>query len=237
MDLSLKDVAELLNVSDATVRRWIADSKIPYYRLNHQLRFARSEIESWMLSCKQERGEFSPFSEGSSKTERLGTHQFCLFRAIHRGGVWTDVPGSTKEEVIRNAMKAMAKELNLDAEVITDLLLDREKMMPTALSKGIGVPHTRDFLLQDSFDVVSVVFPKQPIEYGALDEVPVHTLFFLFACDDKRHLNLLAKIAYFSSKEETLKFLQKKPTKQILLDAVKTWESNVRNSAAKTAAV
>ena len=62
MDLKLKDVAELLNVSEPTIRRWISDGKIPYYRLDNQLRFSRNEIESWLLSCKQE-GEFSLFHE------------------------------------------------------------------------------------------------------------------------------------------------------------------------------
>ncbi|HSX26633.1 MAG TPA: PTS sugar transporter subunit IIA, partial [Chlamydiales bacterium] len=211
MDLKLKDVAELLNVSETTIRRWIADSKIPYYRLNHQFRFSRSEIENWVLSCKQGT-DFSPFDkEEENSKERLGTQQFGLYRAIHKGGVYIDVPGDTKEEVIRSAMKLIARDLQLDAEVITELLLDREKLMPTALSNGIGVPHTRDFLLQESYDVIAVVFPKNPIEYGALDNQPVHTLFFLFACDDKRHLHLLAKLAHLSSKPENLTFLQTHP--------------------------
>ena len=62
MDLKLKDVTELLNISEATIKRWISDGKIPYYRLNNQYRFSRSEIETWVLSCKQG-GEFSPFNE------------------------------------------------------------------------------------------------------------------------------------------------------------------------------
>jgi PTS system nitrogen regulatory IIA component len=145
MDLKLKDVAELLNVSENTVKRWISDSKIPYYKLNHQYRFSRSEIENWVLSCKQN-GDFAPF-EDENHTERLGTQQFGLYRALHKGGVYTDVPGETKEEVIRNAMQLIGNDQNLDAEIVTDLLLDRENLMPTALSNGIGVPHTRDFLL------------------------------------------------------------------------------------------
>ncbi len=231
MDLKLKDVAELLNVSETTIRRWISDSKIPYYRLNQQFRFSRSEIESWVLACKQGRGKNDFFSHDSTDeagTERMGTHQFGLLRAIHKGGVWHNVPGATKEEVIRAAMKRIAKELQLDAEVLTELLLDRERLMPTALSHGIAVPHTRDFLLQDSFDVVSVVFPEKPIAYGALDGEKVHTLFFLFACDDKRHLHLLAKLAHLSSNPDNLALLKKRPSKENLLETIKGWEANLR---------
>ena len=228
MDLKLKDVTELLNVSETTIKRWIADGKIPYYRLHNQYRFSRSEIENWVLSCKQG-GDFSPFAEEEFTKEKLGTQQFGLFRAVHKGGVYANIPGDTKEEVIRNAMEEIAKDLHLDAEVITELLLDRENLMPTALSNGIGVPHTRDFLLQESYDVIAVVFPKKPIEYGALDGQPVDTLFFLFACDDKRHLHLLAKLAHLSSKPENLSYLKKHPTKAQLLEYIKNWESNIKS--------
>ena len=239
MDLKLKDVAELLNVSEATIRRWVADGKIPYYRLSHQYRFSRSEIENWVLSCKQGKEEFSPFNqeEADGVKERLGTHQFGLYRAVHKGGVYANIPGTTKEEVIRNAMQEIARDLHLDAEVITELLLDREKLMPTALSNGVGVPHTRDFLLQESFDVVVVVFPSVPIEYGALDGQPVHTLFFLFACDDKRHLHLLAKLAHLSSRPENLSYLRTHPTKQELLDYLKNWETGVKMKGSREAAL
>ncbi len=236
MDLKLKDVTELLNVSEATIKRWISDGKIPYYRLHNQYRFSRSEIENWVLSCKQG-GNFSPFDEEESPKEKLGTQQFGLFRAVHKGGVYGNVAGDTKEEVIRNAMVRIAADLHLDAEVITELLLDRENLMPTALSNGIGVPHTRDFLLQESYDVIAVVFPEKPIEYGSLDGQPVHTLFFLFACDDKRHLHLLAKLAHLSSKPENLTFLNRHPSKAQLLDYVKNWEANIKPEAREEALI
>lgn len=227
MDLKLKDVTELLNVSEVTIRRWISDGKIPYYKLHNQYRFSRSEIENWVLSCKQGSG-FDLFDE--EHIETLGTQQYGLFRAVHKGGVYRNVPGSTKEQVIQNAVELIAKDLNLDAEVITELLLDRENLMPTALSNGIGVPHTRDFLLQEAYDVIAVVFPKEPIEYGALDGKPVHTLFFLFACDDKRHLHLLAKLAHLSSKPENLQFLQSNPEKAVLLEFIKKWEGSIKSA-------
>ncbi len=227
MDLKLKDVAELLNVSETTVRRWISEGRIPYYRLHQQYRFNRSEIENWVLSSKQE-GTFSSFEMQDERKETLGTQQFGLYRAIYKGGVYKDVPGTTKEEVIRAAVERISENISLDAEVITELLLDREKLMSTALSNGVAVPHTRDFLLQESFDVVAVVFPSQPIEYGALDGRPVDVLFFLFACDDKRHLHLLAKLAHLSSKEENLSYLRSYPSKHALLEFVKNWESDLK---------
>lgn len=239
MDLKIKDVAELLNVSETTIRRWLAEGKIPAYRLHHQYRFSRIEIENWMLSCRlqKETGNFLPLEEEQiyprkrelkeEQDARKGMQQFSLFRAIHRGEIFTDIQSTKKEELIRKTMERVADDLKVDPNVMVDLLLDREKLMPTALNNGIAVPHTRDFVLKGPTDVVVVVFPKTPIDWGALDEKPVHTLFFLFACDDKRHLHLLAKLAHLSSNDKALALMRAKPSKKELLDYVKDWESSV----------
>jgi nitrogen PTS system EIIA component len=110
---------------------------------------------------------------------------------------------------------------------LTDLLLDREALQPTALNNGIAIPHTRDFLLNVHHDMVPVVFPEKSISYGALDGKPVHTLFFLFASDDKKHLHLLAKIAHLSSQPTALALLQSQPSKETLLEYVKNWEGSI----------
>lgn len=230
MDLKLRDVAELLHVSETTVRRWIAEERIPYYRLSQEFRFSRHEIENWVLSCREGKG-VSSFT--NKENESLGTQHFGLYRAIHKGSVYKDIPGSSKEEVIRNAVELIAGDIGLDAEVITELLLDREKLMPTALSNGVAVPHTRDFLLPESFDVVAVVFPKKPIEYGSLDGQKVDVLFFLFACDDKRHLHLLAKLAHFSRNGENLDFLHTHPSKAQLLEYIKVWEDSLNKNPSR----
>jgi PTS system nitrogen regulatory IIA component len=235
MDLKIKEVAELLNVSETTIRRWLLDGKIPAYKINHQYRFNRSEIEHWVLGQKLgvDMGA-SPFGglPSKEKTSKGGSLQFSLYRAVHKGGVLHDIAGKTKEEIIRATMKLVAKDIEIDADVSTELLIERENLQPTALNHGIGIPHTRDTLLNNHFDAVTIVFPKEPIPYGALDGEAVHTLFFLFACDDKRHLHLLAKIAHLSSQPEVIKFLRTKPSKELLLEFIKEWESNIQKAPA-----
>ena len=242
MDLKIKDVAELLSVSETTIRRWLNENKIPAYKLNHQYRFSTVEIENWVLSCKMGKinDEANPFMENKDKKiniksekassiigRKIGTQAFSLFRAVHKGGVINNIMGKTKEDVIKSSVKIIANSLSLDANVLTDLLLDREKLMPTALNHGIAAPHTRDFLIPKSHDIVSVVYLDKPIEFGALDGQKVHTLFFLFACDDKRHLHLLAKIAHLTRNKESLDFISQHPGKAHLLNYIKTWESKL----------
>ncbi|MFT4552479.1 MAG: PTS system nitrogen regulatory IIA component, partial [Chlamydiales bacterium] len=128
MDLKIKDVADLLNVSETTIRRWVVDGKMPAYRLNHQYRFSRTEIESWVMSRKLgKEDDQAPFGEEvafedltvQDRSSKGGTKQFSLYRAIHKGGIYHQVQGTTKEEVIRNTMLQVATRLDLDADVLT----------------------------------------------------------------------------------------------------------------------
>ncbi len=238
MDLKIKDVAELLNVSETTIRRWLTGGKIPAYRLNHQYRFSRIEIETWMMSCKlSKEKDLLPFGEEKQiypasgeediPLSKAGTQQFSLFRALLRGDVLTQVPGTTKEEVIRNSMGVVAPQLGLDAELVVELLLDRERLMSTSLNCGVAVPHPREFLFKGPVDRVVMVFPIQPVDFEAFDKTPVHTLFFLFSSQDKRHLHLLAKIAHLSGSSDALEFFRSQPSKEAVLAYVKAWEGKV----------
>jgi PTS system nitrogen regulatory IIA component len=229
MDLKIKDVADLLNISETTVRRWLGEGKIPAYRISQQYRFNRAEIEDWVILHKQGKiNTFTPDKNGESEKGVSGSKQFSLYRAIYKGQVLSGIPGKTKEDVIRATMKKIAPEMHLDADVLTELLLDRERLQPTALNNGLGIPHTRDFLLSSPNDVVTVAFPDRPLEYGALDGKPVHTLFFLFAANDKKHLHLLAKIAHLSSQPKAVSLLQSKPNREQLLSFIKDWESSMQ---------
>ena len=119
MDLKLKDVAELLSVAEETVHRWLAEERIPHYKMGEEYRFSPTEIEDWLMVNKVG-------AELDKESVQKGNMQFNLYRALYRGNVLIDVPGESKEEIFRRAMQVMAEQHGLDAEVLTDLFLDRE---------------------------------------------------------------------------------------------------------------
>lgn len=223
MDLKIKDVAELLNVSQATIQKWVDDGLIPAYKMDSQYRFSKQEIESWVMKHKG-LSPFNPKSTSSESNPAPGSQKFSLYRALHKGQILHNIPETGKEDVIRKSTKLIAETQKIDSDMLAEMLIDRERMHPTALNNGIAVPHTRDFVLSPTHDVVVFAFPDKPIPYGALDGEPVHTLIFLFACNDKRHLHLLAKIAHLSSQESIRTLLKKKPNKDQLLEFIEGWE-------------
>lgn len=222
MDLNLQEVADLFQVSKSVIEKWLSEGKIPSYQLKGEHLFSRDEIEAWLVRSFNQEGLSVDIQEPFK-----GIQQFNLYRALNKGFVLQEVYGHDKNDLIRNSISQISEKLDIDAEVLSSLLIERENLMSTALNKGVAVPHTREFLLSEAYDSVTIVFPKSPIEFGALDHKPVHSLFFLFACQDKRHLNLLAKIAYFCGQEENLAFLQTQPEKKVLLNYVMQWEAKL----------
>ena len=46
--LPCKAIAELLNVKESTVRKWVATDLIPYIRLGKTIRFRKTEVLTWI---------------------------------------------------------------------------------------------------------------------------------------------------------------------------------------------
>lgn len=91
---------------------------------------------------------------------------------------------------------------SLELENIFDTLHDRERLGSTAIGKGIALPHGRIDGLTDP--VISIARLETPIDYDALDGVPVWLAVCLLVPSDANeiHLNLLAKLASKFSDEE-----------------------------------
>lgn len=217
MDLEIADVAKLLKVPEKTIEEWLVAGKIPAYSLGGKYRFSRSEIQDWMMR--------SSTREESRQT--YSSSGFSLYRALYRGEILSGDFGQNKEAILQNAMGRLSDKLPAQIGNPAELFLDRERMMTTALGRGIAVPHTREFLIGGLHDIVSVVFLETPIDWESLDNKPVSTLFFLMAATDKQHLQLLAKIAHLASDTKMLALLETKPSKTSLLTEVKNFETEL----------
>lgn len=221
-----KDIAQMLQLSERTVRRWVQEGKIPAYQLLRQYCFDRLELQDWMLRSLNMRVERPIYSQASnSPSGKLSPREHLLYRALSKGGVYDQIAGESKREVITKSTDLIANRLNADAEVLAEMLLDRESLSSTGILNGVAIPHTRDFLLPKPTDLVAVVYLERPIPYDALDGVPVHTLFFVFGCENWRHLQLLAKIALLCQQPAFQQLLLDRADVQELLTYVKNREN------------
>ena len=51
--MTMQEVAEYLQCSLSTVRRWVARGKVPHYRLGKMIRFRRAELDSWLGAYRE----------------------------------------------------------------------------------------------------------------------------------------------------------------------------------------
>lgn len=226
MDLCVKEVAQLLRVSELKIQEWLEMGILPSYKLADQTRFNRLELESWLI----ENGLSKQFSVEDSDKDPLenGILKYDLYRALYRGQVIEKTENKEdKSSLIEEVTQKVAKDYSIEADSLHRLLMAREKLMSTGLGQGVAIPHTREFLMESYFDAIYVVYPTEPIDFNSIDRQPVHTLFFLFACSDKSHLHLLAKIANFCQNKQHLRFLQDKPPKDKLLETILRWEKQL----------
>ncbi len=218
MDLTVCEVAELLGISETKTESLAAAGDLPSYQLNGKTRFSCLEIENWVVSHR----ELTPESHSQK-----GVSHFSLFRALHHGDVIHNVVANNREEIIRAGALAASSKLSIDSEVLTELLLEREEMVSTAIGSGFAIPHPRESLPLTQ-DLLFILYPENPVAFGALDGKPVHTFFFLFSSSDKAHLSLLSKISHFIGSDSADFFLQGKNKRESHLSFVRKWEGSLQ---------
>ena len=192
MQLTVRETAAYLNVSEKTIYRWIRSGELPAYRVHDQYRFNRVEILEWAAA---KRINVSPdiFVESESSGRPLPS----LSEAFRCGGIHYRVGGETKEAVLGAVVGLLPLPEGLDREFMLRMLLAREALGSTALGQGIAIPHPRSpIVLPGIGPSVAVCFLDHPTDFGALDGEPVHTLLVMLSPSIRAHLHLLARIAW-----------------------------------------
>jgi PTS system nitrogen regulatory IIA component len=192
MQLTVKDVAGLLNISEKTVYRWIDERKLPGYRLSGQYRFNRAELLEWATA---NRINVSPriFEEPQGSSALLPE----LSSALEAGGIFYRLAGKDKPAVLRSVVDVLRLPEKVDRQFLLQVLLAREALESTAIGDGIAIPHVRNpIVLHVPQPMVTLCFLETPVDFQALDGQPVQTLFTLISPTIRAHLHLLSRLTF-----------------------------------------
>ena len=189
MRLTVREVATLLNSPEETIYRWIESGEMPAYRIHDQYRINRSELLEWATSMR------IPVAPELFHETDDADHIPSVSECLSRGGVFHDVPGTTRSE----ALSEIVRHLPLgegDRELLRELLLARGAAATVAVGGGIAIPHVRKpIVLAEDEPVLTLCFLKTPVDFGAPDGEPVFALFLLVCPTVRLHLQMLAKLA------------------------------------------
>lgn len=223
MQLKIKDLVALLDINEKTVHEWIKEKKLPAYKINHQYHFNTTEIKEWALNNGI---SVSPKFVEQTMPETQSP-QIMLSKLLEKGGIFYNIEGHSVIETIKNAAKNIPIPTEITMDMVTYSLIQREEMMPTALGKGIAVPHPRNPIITDiENESITLCFLKNKINFNAIDNIPVTTLFIILSANSKRHLEILSKISFLCRQDDFIQILNKQAPQDEIMSAIIESEKN-----------
>lgn len=234
MQISVRDIMRIFQVEEKTIYAWIAKKQMPCVKVNTQYRFNYVELLEWALENR------IPLT---SDILVLGEHQpngACLLAdALKAGGVYCDVQGSNREEILRNVIELLPLSVDVDKKSLFEMFLAREAMESTAIGNGIALPHLRNpVVLNVDEPLVSLCFLKNPVDFNALDGKLVSILFVLVSPSTQIHLSILSRLSFCLQDSGFQKYLRERSSKEQMVAEAIVIESRLalqRKTTAKTA--
>ena len=114
---------------------------------------------------------------------------------LRHDAVLTGLAAANKKAAIQTLANTAAPFVNADAKLIAERLNAREKLGSTGFGGGVAIPHAKLAGLEQ----VTAVFARlaQPIDFQAVDDLPVDLVFMLLSPVDAgaTHLKALARVS------------------------------------------
>ncbi|SFM95285.1 PTS system, nitrogen regulatory IIA component [Thioclava dalianensis] len=145
-------------------------------------------------------------AKADSGAEKTG--YMDLSRLLKPGAVKVLSNVTSKKRLFQDLGDIAALTYGLNASETVDALQERESLGPTGVGHGVALPHAR----LDGLDHVVGVFLRldKPLDFDAVDRLPVDLVFALFAPKDSgvEHLKALALVSRTMRDSETCEKLR-----------------------------
>lgn len=226
MQLTVRDVSACLNVSEATVARWVRQRGLPARLVAGQHRFNRIEVLEW-ATANQIQASLEVLDDRETEEDPIPT----LAESLTEGGIVYKLPATNREEAIRALLQTLPLPDDTDRDLLLHLFLAREASASTALGDGIAIPHVRNpIVLQVTRPIVTLAFLAQPVDFGAPDGKPVNILFSIISPTAQSHLKVLSRLSYVLRDDRFRATLIRQANSKDILREVSRIETVLANS-------
>jgi PTS system nitrogen regulatory IIA component len=227
MKLTVREASKLFSVSEKTIYRWIESKALPAYRINKQFRFNQTELLEWAAAC---RTSFSPdlLNEPESGSSPLPDP----VHALAAGGIHYRVGGTDRNAVLQSVVELLRLPDHVDRKFLYEVLLAREALGSTGIGDGIAIPHARNpIVLNVERPTITLCFLENPVEFDALDGLPVTILFTLINPTVRAHLHLLSRLAFILSDKSFRDVLKRQGSRDEILAEARRVMQNLASGA------
>lgn len=147
------------------------------------------------------------------------TEKFDAVSLVEKGQVLYSVEGDTIEEVFKNVAKKVELPEYITGEMLAEELSQREKILSTAVGKGVAIPHPKSPVMKSEDDCrIIVCFLRNTLDMKAPDSRRVSSLFILLSNSTQFHIKALSSLAKHLKDDAFTKALALKPSKENLLE-------------------
>ena len=221
MILTIKEVAQRLNLPIETVHRWIRQGKIPM-QFSHGDYCIRSEVlEHWANEHNLDVQNLTATAAPADDADFDG-----ILPAMQRGGIFYDVGGKNREEALKSAV-ALIPGIEPDGrELVYKALLEREQLASTGIGHGIALPHPRSNPgIPLERPQITTCFLARPVGFDAIDGRPVSVLMVLLSRSTRQHVVMLSKLSYYLRNPAFRELLLERPVQSKIFDTIATMET------------
>jgi PTS system nitrogen regulatory IIA component len=221
MQMTLRQATSLLDVDEATLRRWIKKRGLPVHRVNEQLYLNPVEVWQWAMEngVVVSRRLLDEARQAADEVPALST-------LLAAGGIHYDVGGADKREALREVVARLPLPPEVDGDFLVTVLEAREAMGSTGIGDGIAIPHARNpILLHVDAPLVALCLLRRPVDFDAVDGLPVHALFLVVSPSIPVHLKILARLGLVLRDAELRRLLRERAPAEAIRGAVETLES------------
>lgn len=221
MQLTLRQATSYLNVDEATLRSWIKKRGLPVHRVNEQTYLNPVELWQWAM----ENGVVVSrrlLDDAKQAVDEVP----ALSALLDAGGIHHDVEGADKGGTLREVVARLPLPPDLDREFLVTVLEAREAMGSTGIGDGIAIPHARNpILLHVARPLVALCLLTHPVDFDAVDGLPVHALFVVVSPSIPVHLKVLARLGLVLRDADLRRLLRERAPAEQILASVKGLES------------
>ena len=149
--------------------------------------------------------------------------------------IFENVEGNTIEEVIHSVVAKVSncdKVINSCKNIVEDAVIKREHEIPTAIGKGIAIPHARI----DEYNDVSVIIAKLKNsiedEIAALHTIDKVDLIFMIVAGrtkNKTVLKLMSSISRLAQQDEFLEKIRREKDEKNIIKIIQNYEVDVKD--------
>lgn len=151
-----------------------------------------------------------------------------IWKLLTAESIFLNIDLTDKDGVLRFAAEQFARQGAVEnAQLLYEGMRTREQVLSTGIGNGIGIPHTAGTYANEG--AILLIRLARPIDFNALDDLPVDIVLALVVPNDKTalHLQILAGISRLCRNPSFLGTVRKARNSEDLLEKIKDIEEEM----------